>query len=63
VLPYTIARWISVDPDAASRLTLGSKSRLAVDRDGNAVVLFTSSWELEYAEKENPAVRFAFTHE
>ncbi|MGZ4780057.1 MAG: peptide chain release factor 3, partial [Thermoanaerobaculia bacterium] len=61
VLPYTIARWINVDPHAASRLTLGSKSRLAVDRGGNAVVLFTSSWELEYAEKENPSVRFAFT--
>jgi peptide subunit release factor RF-3 len=54
---------VSAAPDEAARLTLPSKSRVAVDRHGNAVVLFTSSWELEYAEKENPAVRFAFAHE
>jgi peptide chain release factor 3 len=63
VLPYKIARWVSVDPDEAARITLPSKSRVTVDHHGNAVVLFTSSWELEYAEKENPSVRFSFSHE
>lgn len=63
VLPYKIARWVSVDADEAARITLPSKSRVTVDRNGNAVVLFTSSWELEYAEKENPSVRFSFSHE
>jgi peptide chain release factor 3 len=62
-LPYKIARWVDVDPDAAARLSLPSKSRLAVDHHGNAVVLFATSWELEYAEKENPGLRFSFAHE
>ncbi|HSP35742.1 MAG TPA: peptide chain release factor 3, partial [Thermoanaerobaculia bacterium] len=57
-LPYTIARWVEGDPHEVAKLTLPSRSRLAVDRNGHAVVLFTSGWELEYAEKENPAVVF-----
>jgi peptide subunit release factor RF-3 len=39
-------------------MTLPSKSRIAIDKDGKPVVLFTSQWELEYAEKENPGVEF-----
>jgi peptide chain release factor 3 len=57
-LPYTIARWLPLEIDAAQKLSLPSKSRLAVDRDERPVVLFTSSWELEFAEKENPGLRF-----
>jgi hypothetical protein len=30
------------------------RSRVATDRNGRAVVLFTSDWELDYAQKENP---------
>ncbi len=59
VLPYKIARWVDRDPDDVAKMTLPSKSRLAVDTDDKAVVLFTSSWELEYAEKENPGVVFS----
>jgi peptide chain release factor 3 len=59
VLPYKIARWVDRDVDEVAKMTLPSKSRIAVDTDGRAVVLFTSSWELEYAEKENPGVVFA----
>src|SRR5881275_796722 len=51
-LPYTLARWVNVDPDAAAKLSLPSRTRLAVDTDGRAVVLFTSAWELELAEKD-----------
>jgi peptide chain release factor 3 len=58
VLPYTLARWVPGDVDAVARLTLPSRSRLAVDGDGHAVVLFTSQWELDYAEKENPGTKF-----
>lgn len=57
-LPYTIARWVAGDPDQVAKLTLPSRARLAVDRNGHAVVLFSSDWELEYAEKENPGVEF-----
>ncbi|HEX8154255.1 MAG TPA: peptide chain release factor 3 [Thermoanaerobaculia bacterium] len=62
VLSYKMARWLSVDIDAAAKMTLPSKSRLATDSDGNAVVLFTSQWELEYSEKENPGVKFLLAH-
>jgi peptide chain release factor 3 len=57
-LPYTMARWVAGDVADVARMTLPSRSRLAVDKDGHAVVLFTSQWELEYAEKENPATQF-----
>ncbi len=57
-LPYTIARWVERDPAEVAKMTLPSRARVAVDRNGHAVVLFTSAWELEYAEKENPGVTF-----
>jgi peptide chain release factor 3 len=57
-LPYTMARWVNTDLDTAAKLSLPSRTRLAVDTDGRAVVLFTSAWELELAEKDNPKVSF-----
>jgi peptide chain release factor 3 len=57
-LPYKIARWVAGDVDVVARLTLPSRARVAIDRDEHAVVLFTSQWELEHAEKENPGVEF-----
>ena len=59
ILPYKIARWIDRDVDEVAKMSLPSKSRLAVDSDGHPVVLFSSTWELEYAEKENPGVVFS----
>ncbi len=58
-LPYKIARWPDRGIDQVAKMSLPSKSRIAVDKAGNAVVLFTSSWELEFAQKENPPVEFA----
>jgi peptide chain release factor 3 len=55
-LPYTIARWLEGDIDDVAKLTLPSRARIAVDRNGHAVALFASAWELELAEKENPGV-------
>ena len=57
-LSYKMARWVDRDVDQVAKMTLPSKSRIAVDTSGKPVVLFTSSWELEYAEKENPGVTF-----
>jgi peptide chain release factor 3 len=57
-LPYTMARWVNTDLDAAAKLSLPSRTRLAVDSDDRAVVLFTSDWELELAEKDNHGVKF-----
>jgi peptide chain release factor 3 len=58
VLSYKLARWVNRPVDEVARMTLPSKSRVATDKNGDAVVLFTSTWELEYAEKENPGVEF-----
>ena len=55
-LPYKIARWVNRDVDEVARMTLPSRARVATDRNGHAVVLFTSDWELEYAQKENDGV-------
>ena len=57
-LPYKLARWIDKDADLVARMTLPSRSRVATDHKGQAVVLFTSDWELDYAQKENPGVEF-----
>jgi peptide chain release factor 3 len=58
MLPYKIARWVPGDIDEVVKLSLPSKSRLAVDKSGHAVVLFSSQWELDFAQKENPGVEF-----
>jgi peptide chain release factor 3 len=58
MLSFKMARWVDRDIDAVAKMTLPSKSRIAVDTTGRPVVLFTSAWELEYAEKENPGVSF-----
>ena len=39
-------------------MNLPSRSKIAVDSAGRAVVLFSSQWELDYAEKENPGIAF-----
>ena len=57
-LPYTMARWVNTDVDTAAKLSLPSRTRLAVDSEGREVVLFTSAWELELAEKDNKNVAF-----
>jgi peptide chain release factor 3 len=54
-LPFTMARWVS----DADNLSLPSRSRRCTDSEGRHVVLFTSAWELELAEKDNPKVTFS----
>jgi peptide chain release factor 3 len=58
MLPYKLARWVDRDVDDVARMTLPTRARVATDRHGHAVVLFTSDWELDYAQKENPSVEF-----
>ena len=57
-LPYKIARWVDRDVDDVAKLNLPSRSRVAVDRSGHPVVLFSSDWEMDYAMKENPGVEW-----
>jgi peptide chain release factor 3 len=58
-MPYKLARWVDRDIDEVARMTLPSRARVATDRNGRAVVLFSSDWELEFAQKENQGVEFA----
>src|SRR4051794_30970954 len=58
ILPYKLARWVAGDVDDVARLTLPSRARVAVDSENHAVVLFTSDWELDHAQKENPGIEF-----
>jgi peptide chain release factor 3 len=58
VLPYKLARWVDADVDDAARFTLPSRARVATDSAGHAVILFSSDWELDFAQKENPGVEF-----
>ena len=58
-LSFTMARWVDRDVSDVEKMNLPSKSRVAIDNAGKPVVLFTSSWELEHAEKENPGVTFS----
>ena len=57
-MPYKLARWVERDVDDVARMTLPTRARVATDSAGHAVVLFSSDWELEYAQKENPGVEF-----
>jgi peptide chain release factor 3 len=57
-LPYKLARWVPGEVADVVRMNLPSRSRLCIDSAGHAVVLFSSQWELDYAEKENPGVEF-----
>ena len=58
MLSFKMARWVDRELHEVEKMVLPSKSRIAVDTAGKPVILFTSSWELDYAEKENPGVTF-----
>jgi peptide chain release factor 3 len=51
---YTAARWVA---DPAQKLpSLGGNSALATDRQGRRVILFASEWEVQYFERQHPAI-------
>jgi peptide chain release factor 3 len=58
MLSFKMARWVDREVHEVEKMVLPSKSRIAIDTAGKPVLLFTSSWELDYAEKENPGVTF-----
>ncbi|MEX0818077.1 MAG: peptide chain release factor 3 [Pirellulaceae bacterium] len=58
-LPYKLARWIDGDPENLSGLRLPYSAKLVLDQIGHQAVLFHSKWDAEYAERENPDIRFS----
>ena len=61
--PFDTARWIS-GPEAAMR-DFGNfnKANLAKDRDGDAVFMAKSAWDVGYQQEKNPDLRFSATKE
>jgi peptide chain release factor 3 len=51
---YSVARWVA-DP-AQAIPSLGGQTVLAVDRQERRVLLFGSEWELQYFERQHPAI-------
>jgi peptide chain release factor 3 len=58
-LPFKLARWVRGSEEAVSRMHTPGGSRIATDTREHPVMLFTGQWELEYFEKENPALRLS----
>jgi peptide chain release factor 3 len=54
-LPHVAARWI--ENDAGESLKLPQGVLETVDRDERRVLLFQSDWELQYTQRENPALQ------
>ncbi|MEN8613814.1 peptide chain release factor 3 [Dehalogenimonas sp. THU2] len=58
-LGFTGARWVKAAGAAAEKLSLSRNMRRCRDRHGNPVVLFSTQWELDYCQRENPGVTLA----
>jgi peptide chain release factor 3 len=60
-LSFSAVRWVSGDPQEIATVA-NSRGRLrAEDRDENPVILFSTAWDLRYAEENSPALRFSPT--
>jgi peptide chain release factor 3 len=51
---YTAARWLANPAQPVP--PLGGQSAVAVDRQERRVLLFSSAWELQYFERQNPTI-------
>jgi peptide chain release factor 3 len=58
-LSYSAARWVSGEERTIAALGDGRGRMRTEDRAGNPVVLFTTSWDLRYAEENAPDVTFS----
>jgi peptide chain release factor 3 len=58
-LPFTCARWIDNRNGAIDRIILRSGALRCRDRSGKSVLLFSSTWDVEYFERENPEIVLA----
>ncbi|HWV22568.1 MAG TPA: peptide chain release factor 3, partial [Thermomicrobiales bacterium] len=58
-LSYSAARWVTGDDQEITTIGNGRGRMRAEDRDGNPVVLFTTEWDLRYAEENARDVTFS----
>lgn len=57
-LGFVAARWVMGTPEALAAAKYPSQSLRTEDRYGNLVVLFTSTWEMNYCVENNPNLQF-----
>jgi peptide chain release factor 3 len=57
-LPYSAARWVQGPVPEINSLGNGRGRMRTEDRAGQPVILFTTSWDLRFAEENSPDVRF-----
>lgn len=55
-LPFTCARWALCSPEKQTGIVWPSRSRLAYDREGRLVALFSSDWEIAFCLEKNPGL-------
>lgn len=60
-LNFEIASWVTGDPAQIALLGDGRGRLRAEDRDGRSVLLFSSEWDLRYAEENSTEVTFSAT--
>lgn len=58
-LGFRFARWVSGAPAAIQAVRQPGQSRLMEDAQGNSVMLFTATWELDMSVKEAEGVEFS----
>ena len=58
-MAYGFARWVEGDPIAVAGLADARGRLRAEDRDGRTVLLFTTAWDLRYAEENAGALVFS----
>ncbi|MGI8477389.1 MAG: peptide chain release factor 3 [Thermomicrobiales bacterium] len=58
-LSYGSARWVEGDADEIAAIGLGRGRTRAEDRYGRQAILFTTTWDLRYAEENATSVSFS----
>jgi peptide chain release factor 3 len=61
--PYETARWVAGTPEEVVKFRDANRGQIAEDRDGAAVFLAKSNWELGYVGGKFPNIRFLKTRE
>ena len=61
--PFDTARWLIGDEETIEAFKRINQGSLASDRDGNAVFLAKSAWDVGYQEEKNPDLKFSATKE
>lgn len=55
--PFKLARWIDGDAETLRNLRLPYTARAVRDQYGHAAILFQSTWDAQYMQKEHPKVQ------